>query len=111
MINDHMNFISEAAGINSKSGVAPKDNSISQKLLNDAAKITKELRSKSGKEFDKAYIDSEVAYHKLVITALETQLIPETNNDEMRKFLQNILLSFKIHLAHAITVQNKISKS
>ncbi len=111
VINDHMNFISDAAGINSKSGVAPKDNAISQKLLNDAAEITKELRLKSGEAFDKAYIDSEVVYHKFVITVMETQLIPETDNDEMRKFLQNTLLSFKSHLEHAITVQNKISKS
>jgi len=111
MITDHMNFISDAAALNSKFGVAPKDNAISQKLLNDAAKITKELRLKSGKAFDNVYIDSEVAYHKSVITAMETQLIPETTNDELKKLLQNILLTFKSHLEQAITIQKNLSNA
>jgi len=111
MINDHMNLISSAAAINSKLAVTPKDNVISQKLLNDAAKITKELRSKSGWAFDKAYIESEIAYHKFVIKGIETELIPETTNAEMRTLLENILSSFKSHLQNAITVQNNMSKS
>ena len=111
MINDHMNLISSATAINSKLAVAPKDNAISQKLLNDAAKITKELRSKSGRAFDKAYIENEIAYHKFVIKRIETELIPETTNAEMRTLLENILSSFKSHLQYAITIQNNMSKS
>ena len=80
MISDHKAVIAQAAALVKKLGVTPKDNAVSQKLLADAEKTKKTLRSKSGKAFDKAYIDNEVAYHKAVIAAVEDLLIPETDN-------------------------------
>ena len=93
-----------------KLGVTPKDNAVSQKLLADAEKTKKTLRSKSGKAFDKAYIDNEVAYHKAVIAAVESLLIPETENQELKTLLENVVPALKTHLEHAVMVQNKLSK-
>ena len=110
MINDHKAVIAQAAALAKKLGVTPKDNAVSQKLLADAEKTKKMLRSKSGKAFDKAYIDNEVAYHKAVIAAVEGLLIPETDNGELKSLLQNVVPALKTHLEHAVMVQNKISK-
>jgi putative membrane protein len=110
MINDHKAVIAQAAALAKNLGVTPKDNAVSQKLLADAEKTKKMLRSKSGKAFDKAYIDNEVAYHKTVISAVETLLIPETENNELKGLLQNVVPALKAHLEHAIMVQNKIAK-
>ena len=110
MISDHKAVIAQAAALVKKLGVTPKDNAVSKKLLADAEKTRKTLRSKSGKAFDKAYIDNEVAYHKAVIAAVEGLLIPETDNKELKDLLQNVVPALKTHLEHAIMVQNKISK-
>jgi len=110
MISDHKAVIAQAAALVKKLGVTPKDNAVSQKLLADAEKTKKMLRSKSGKAFDKAYIDNEVAYHKAVIAAVEGLLIPETDNGELKSLLQNVVPALKTHLEHAVMVQNKISK-
>ena len=110
MISDHKAVIAQAAALVKKLGVTPKDNAVSQKLLADAEKTKKTLRSKSGKTFDKAYIDNEVAYHKAVIAAVEGLLIPETDNGELKSLLQNVVPALKTHLEHAVMVQNKISK-
>ena len=110
MISDHKAVIAQAAALVKKLGVTPKDNAISKKLLADAEKTKKTLRSKSGKAFDKAYIDNEVAYHKAVIAAVEGLLIPETDNKELKTLLENVVPALKTHLEHAIMVQNKISK-
>ena len=110
MISDHKAVIAQAAALVKKLGVTPKDNAVSQKLLADAEKTKTMLRSKSGKAFDKAYIDNEVAYHKAVIAAVEGLLIPETDNGELKSLLQNVVPALKTHLEHAIMVQNKISK-
>ncbi len=109
MISDHKAVIAQAAALVQKLGVTPKDNAVSQKLLADAEKTKKTLRSKSGKAFDKAYIDNEVAYHKAVIAAVEGLLIPEADNKELKDLLQNVVPALKTHLEHAIMVQNKIS--
>ena len=110
MISDHNAVIAQAAALVKKLGVTPKDNAVSQKLLADAEKTKKALRSKSGKAFDKAYIDNEVAYHKAVIAAVEGLLIPETENKELKTLLENVVPALKTHLEHAIMVQNKLPK-
>lgn len=108
MANDHNAVIKQAAALVKKLGVTPKDNDVSKKLLADAEATKKVLRTKSGKEFNKAYIDNEVAYHKAVIGAVEGLLIPETENGELKSLLQNILPALKTHLGHAEMVQKMI---
>jgi len=107
MSNDHKAIIAQAAALAKKLGVTPKDNAVSQQLLSNAEKTKTALRSKSGKAFDKAYIDNEVAYHKAVIAAVETLLIPETENAELKQLLQNVVPALKAHLAHAEMVQKE----
>jgi putative membrane protein len=82
---------------------------VSKKLLADAAITTKTLNSKSGKAFNKAYIDNEVAYHKAVISAVEGLLIPEADNKELKDLLINVVPALKAHLDHAIMVQEHLS--
>jgi putative membrane protein len=110
MIRDHTAVINQAVALVKKLAVTPKDNTVSQKLLADAEKVKKILNSKSGKSFDKAYIDNEVAYHKAVIAAVEDLLIPETDNKELKDLLQNVVPALKTHLEHASMLQIKLSK-
>ena len=56
---------------------------------------------RDGAAFDKAYIANEVAYHKAVDSALETQLIPSANNAELKSLLQTGLKIFQGHEQHA----------
>jgi putative membrane protein len=105
MTNDHKAVLEQAGALVKKLGVTPQDNDVSKKLSADAEKTKKELRSKSAKDFDKAYIDNEVAYHKAVIAAVEGLLIPETENAELKSLLQNVLPALRTHLAHAEMVQ------
>jgi putative membrane protein len=108
MIKDHNAVIEQASDLVKKLNVTPKDNAVSQKLNGDAEQTRKSLNSKSGAEFDKAYIDNEVAYHKAVIDAVRNVLIPETENQELKDLLTNILPALDTHLQHAEMVQKKI---
>ena len=105
MKGDHNAVLTQAGALVKKLGVTPKDNAVSKQLLADAEKTKTELRAKTDKDFNKAYIDNEVAYHKAVIGAVEGLLIPETENAELKALLQNILPALRTHLAHAEMVQ------
>lgn len=107
MKEDHSAVIGQASDLAKKLGVTPKDNAVSQQLLSGAEKTKKELNSKSGKEFDKAYVDNEVAYHKAVISAVRDLLIPETENKELKSLLETVLPVLETHLGHAEMVQKK----
>lgn len=110
MTNDHKAVIAQAVALVTRLKVTPKDNAVSQKLSADAKKTQGMLRKKSGKAFDKAYVDNEVAYHKAVIAAINSVLIPSSQNAELKELLVKVLPAFKAHLAHAEMVQKSLSK-
>lgn len=110
MINDHQSVIDQAVALVKKLGVTPLDNSVSKGLNSMAAETNKLLRSKSGNDFNKAYIDNEVAYHKAVISTVENQLIPQSQNAELKALLTKVAPILKTHLQHAEMVQKMISK-
>ncbi len=105
MERDHKAVIAQAAALAKKLGVTPKNNEVSKGLLSGAEKTKKSLMAKSGAAFNKAYIDNEVAYHKSVISAVESLLIPETENSELKQLLENVVPALKAHLAHAEMLQ------
>lgn len=75
-----------------------------------AATALKDLQSKHGADFDKAYLAHEVAYHQQVIDALNNTLIPAIQNAELKAFVQKIVPAFEGHLAAAKNLQAKIGQ-
>ncbi|WP_026452296.1 DUF4142 domain-containing protein [Aequorivita capsosiphonis] len=110
MIADHNAIIDQAVALVTKLGVVPKDNAMSQSLQKQADETTIKLKAAKGKAFDKAYIDNEVAYHKAVIGAVKTVLIPQSQNAELKALLKTALPILETHLGHAEMAQNKILK-
>ena len=109
MATDHAAIIAKASALVKKLNVTPKDNALSQKLLKGSDETKKQLRGKSGKDFDKAYIDNEVAYHKAVISTVKDVLIPQAQNKELKDLLQSVLPALQAHLSHAEMVQKNFS--
>jgi putative membrane protein len=109
MMKDHQAVIDQAVALVTRLKVTPQVNAVSKKLAADAATTKKMLLAKPAKDFDKAYIDNEVAYHKAVIAAVETVLIPQATNGELKTLLQNVVPALKAHLEHAEMVQKMLS--
>ncbi|WP_338695295.1 MULTISPECIES: DUF4142 domain-containing protein [unclassified Bradyrhizobium] len=101
MARDHEAVNKQALDLVKKLKVTPEDNDTSKALSKQAADKLAELGKLTGAAYDKAYIDNEVAYHKTVNTALETQLIPSASNPELKGLLQTGLKIFQGHQQHA----------
>ena len=101
MVRDHTAVNKKALALVKKLKVKPENNPTSRALSKQASEKRAELRKLKGAAFDKAYIDNEVAYHKTVDNALETQLIPSASNPELKKLLQTGLKIFQGHEQHA----------
>ena len=101
MERDHKAVNEKALALVKKLGVTPEDNATSKALSKQAADKRAELAKLSGKDFDKAYIDNEVAYHKTVNSALQSMLIPDASNAELKDLLSTGLKIFQGHEQHA----------
>ena len=101
MVRDHEAVNKQALDLVKKLNVTPEDNDTSRTLTKNAADKRTELDKLKGAAFDKAYAANEVAYHKAVDSALETTLIPNANNAELKSLLQTGLKIFQGHEQHA----------
>jgi putative membrane protein len=66
------------------------------------------LQSKSGAEFDKAYLRHEIAFHQSVIDAVKGTLLPAIKNGELKNLVKNVLPGFEHHLAATKAVARKM---
>jgi putative membrane protein len=101
MVRDHEAVNKQALALVKKLKVTPEDNDTSRTLAKQATAKQAELAKLKGAAYDKAYAANEVAYHKAVIGALETQLIPASSNAELKSLLQTGVKIFQGHLEHA----------
>ncbi|MCU1284324.1 MAG: hypothetical protein JWO13_674 [Acidobacteriales bacterium] len=111
MVTDHTAVQKSVADLGKKLSVTPADSDTSKGLKVQAANTTKKLRSLKGKAFDKAYAENEVGYHKTVIDALNTVLIPNAKNAELKGALTGVLPAFQGHMEHAQKVQSDLESS
>ena len=101
MVRDHEAVNKQALDLVKKLKVTPEDNDTSNALSKQASEKLAELGKLKGAEYDKAYVANEVAYHKAVNGALETLLIPNASNAELKSLLQTGLKIFQGHQQHA----------
>lgn len=109
MIDDHTSVINQATELVQKLNVKPKDNATSRSLKSEATKTRATLGKKSGPNFDKAYIDNEVAYHQAVIDTVDKVLVPNAQNKELKTFLENVRPALVAHLDHAKKLQSDLA--
>jgi putative membrane protein len=108
MITDHSSVSNAVTGLAGKLNLSPEDGETSNSLKSQAQQMMQKLQALSGKEFDRAYIDNEVAYHQAVIDATKTMLVPSAQNAELKSALEGAEPLFDGHLQHAERVQSAI---
>jgi putative membrane protein len=101
MVRDHQAVNGKALALVKKLHVTPQANPTSASLTKDATATRARLAKLRGAAFDRAYIDNEVAYHKVVNGALESTLIPNAKNGQLKSLLETGLTLFREHQAHA----------
>lgn len=110
MIKDHNDIIAQAVTLVTKLGVTPEDNDVTQSLLDGEKSTSEKLNALDGAEFNKAYIENEVAYHQAVINAVKNILIPQAQNEELKETLIKITPLLEHHLEMAKKAQSDISQ-
>jgi putative membrane protein len=110
MVTDHTGVNKSATELVTKLKVTPEDNETSKSLKTGGEQNVTTLKGLKGAEFDKAYIDHEVAYHQQVLDAVDKTLIPSAKNDELKALLVKVRPAFVAHLEHAKHLQASLGK-
>jgi putative membrane protein len=109
LVRDHSAVRQQGRDLAKKLGVhptPPKDFAMAK----DHAAALHTLHSKSGKAFDRAFLEHEVAFHKAVIDAVTTTLLPALKNEEARALVTKVAPAFQAHMAAAQNLLDKQPK-
>ncbi len=78
-------------------------------LAKDHEMAMEKLRSLSGAEFDRAFLEHEVAYHRAVIEAVTTTLLPAIGNPELKALVEKVAPAFQAHQVAAESLQKQVA--
>jgi putative membrane protein len=106
LVRDHSAVRQQGRDLVKKLGVhptPPKDFA----MATQHADAMRTLQSKRGAAFDRAFLEHEVAFHKAVIDAVTTSLLPALHNQEAKDLVTKVAPAFQAHMAAA---QDKLDK-
>lgn len=110
MITDHTAVNKQASALVKKLKVKPEDSGTSKSLKDGARDNIASLKKLKGAQFDRAYVDHEVAYHQAVLDAIDKTLIPNAQNAELKDLLTKVRPAIAAHLDHAKHLQGSLGK-
>ena len=105
-IHDHEMVRQQGRDLAKKLGVTPtppKD----FPLATAHAEAMAKLKTLSGPQFDRFYLENEVSYHKTVIDALHNMLIPAIQNPELKALAVKVTPAFQAHMMAAQQLLDK----
>lgn len=108
MVTDHAAVNKAAGDLVAKLKVTPEETDASKGLVAGGADNRAKLEKLDGTEFDKAYVDNEVAYHKAVIDVIDSKLIPSASNAELKSTLVSVKPTIEEHLKHAEMLRSQL---
>ena len=111
MVRDHGAVRQLGRDLATKLHVTPTPPGADFALAKAHAAAMRTLQAASGPAFDRAYADHEAAYHQAVIDAMTTQLLPATQNAELRALEIKVAPNFEAHLAAAKALQRTVGSS
>ncbi len=105
MITDHT-----AANAQLQSaGFGMRENAITRTLNGEVNRMMTRLRGRSGADFDRAYIGSQINMHQSALEMMRTTLMPSVQEDRLRTTLGTMRETVQMHLEHARTLQKQLN--
>jgi putative membrane protein len=108
MVTDHTGLNQQSEKLVHKLNVTPESNATSEEMKRDGEDNVANLKKLSGSDFDRSYIDKEVAMHQHVLSSLDKTLIPNAKNPELKALLEKARPVIASHLDQAKQIQSSL---
>src|SRR5687767_11800121 len=108
LARDHKTVRQQGRDLAAKLGVTPTPPKDDAGAKAHAAAMAK-LRAVRASDFDHAFLQHEVAFHKSVIDAVTTTLLPAIRNAEVRDLVTKVAPAFKAHMMAADNLDKRLT--
>ncbi len=111
MVSHHTDAKKKQDKLLTKEKLAPAESPVSAKVKSDAESGLASLKSATGGEFDKAYIDMQVKMHEDTLNAIDTKLLPNVQHADLKAQLQDFRPRVEDHLKQAKELQTNLASA
>lgn len=101
LVRDHRMVRQQGRDLATRLQVTPTPPGKDFALAKEHAAAMRRLRAAKGRAFDRAFLEHEVAYHKAVVDAVTTTLLPSLQNQEVKDLVTKVAPAFQAHMAAA----------
>lgn len=108
LARDHDMVRQQGRDLAKKLGVTPTPPA-GDKSARDQAATLRRLNSLRGAEFDRAFLQHEAAFHREVIAAVGSTLLPAIKNEELKALVVKVAPAFEAHLAMAQNLDKRLA--
>ncbi len=110
MVKHHGEAKTKQAALVKKAKLTPQESDMTAALVSENKKGLDELKTKSGSDFDKSYVDAQIKEHKEVLDTIDTKLIPQAKSADVKTFVAGMRPTIVHHLEEAQKLQTLLNK-
>jgi putative membrane protein len=108
MVAEHQSINTRVKDLTTRLKLNPQEGDVTKRLRADADTAMTGIRAMKGADFDRAYIEQEIAFHTRVLEMIDTQMLPNVKGAELKSLVNEVRPTFQAHLTHARQVQQKL---
>lgn len=107
LVHDHRSVRQSGRDLAQRLGVTPTPPADNASAATHEQAMTM-LRSKQGTDFDRAFLEHEVAFHQGVIDAVEATLLPAIQDADLKQLVVEVAPAFEAHRLAAANLRSKL---
>lgn len=108
MIKDHTDSDAKGNELAKKSKLTLTESPVSTTLKADSDKAVEQLKTATGADLDRAYMDAQVKAHQTVLDTIDTKLLPNAKSADLKAMLQATRPKIEAHLKEAQDIQKTL---
>jgi hypothetical protein len=108
MIKDHTAADTKGTNLAKQAKLTPSDSPVSTMLKADSDKTVDQLKTQTGADLERAYIDAQVKAHQTVLDAIDTKLMPNVKDPGIKAMLTEMRPKIEMHLKEAQEIQKAL---
>ncbi len=101
MAGDHAQANSKTENELAKKEIFSADSNLSRQIDSESGQTVESLRTRSGADFDRAYLDRSISFHRYIVDTIDKTLKPAAKAKEVKAALDETRAAAETHLAKA----------
>lgn len=109
MVNDHGKSVQEQTKLLTKAAIQTDESALSSQLASESTTQLNTLNQAEAADFDRVYIDSQVDIHQKTLNTIDTELLPNAKNEDLKALLTKMRGAVEHHLKEARDIQQSLA--